>query len=496
MTWVLAVVCGIASVPAALRWLRVAQREHYLAPSVTRFAWRWWTTGPSNQFLLALGLVGVIGTLWSVWFGFLVAVAQVGPIGLSVKGVTSPLGWTGRLRRLAATSGVILLAAFLATGLTNTPAIIAVGLFALPLVVDLVLVLLTPVEEVAGSKWTDKARRKLEAVKADVVAITGSYGKTTTKNYLAHLLDGTHRTVASPASFNNRMGLARAINESLIPGTEVFIAEMGTYGPGEIKDLCDWIPPKVAAIVAVGPVHLERFKTEERIVSSKAEIFDRAEVGVICVDNPLLAELAKERANSMEIIEVSTGGDGRVQVGDGSVSVDGRVIAPTPGHVFQANLAVAIGICLGLGVDVDGLAPQIATLPIAEHRQSVTLSEAGFSIIDDTFNSNPAGAHRGLGLLQEVGKGGKLAVVTPGMVELGSVQDRENRQFASAVSQVVDQLFIVGSTNRDALLEGSSNGRASVTVVGAREEAVAWVRGNLGPGDAVLYENDLPDHYP
>jgi UDP-N-acetylmuramoyl-tripeptide--D-alanyl-D-alanine ligase len=82
------------------------------------------------------------------------------------------------------------------------------------------------------------------------------------------------------------------------------------------------------------------------------------------------------------------------------------------------------------------------------------------------------------------------------MVELGPVQGIENKQFASAVSQVADRLFIVGDTNREALLEGSANGRASVTVVAAREDAVTWVRGNLGPGDAVLYENDLPDHYP
>jgi UDP-N-acetylmuramoyl-tripeptide--D-alanyl-D-alanine ligase len=271
---------------------------------------------------------------------------------------------------------------------------------------------------------------------------------------------------------------------------------MGTYGPGEIAKLCNWIPPKVAAIVAVGPVHLERFKTEDRIVSSKAEILTKAEVGVICVDNPLLATLAREKAKTMEIIEVSTGRGGRVQVGDGSVRVDGRVIAAEPEHGFPSNLAVAIGICLALEVDVDGLAPQIGTLPITEHRQSVTLSDIGFSIIDDTFNSNPAGAERGLELLEEVGKDGKLAVVTPGMVELGPVQDNENRRFALAASQVVDQLFIVGNTNRKALLEGSANGGASVTVVGAREEAVAWVRGNLGPGDAVLYENDLPDHYP
>ena len=135
-------------------------------------------------------------------------------------------------------------------------------------------------------------------------------------------------------------------------------------------------------------------------------------------------------------------------------------------------------------------------MPVGEHRQSVTVAESGFSIIDDTFNSNPAGAKRALELLQNVGKSGRLAVVTPGMVELGPVQDKENRAFASAASGMADYLLIVGNTNREALIEGSAKGRASVSVVNSREEAVEWVRGNLGPGDAVLYENDLPDHYP
>jgi UDP-N-acetylmuramoyl-tripeptide--D-alanyl-D-alanine ligase len=198
----------------------------------------------------------------------------------------------------------------------------------------------------------------------------------------------------------------------------------------------------------------------------------------------------------MSIIEVSTGEQGRVVVADGSIRLDGRVIASAPDDVFPANLAVAIGICLALGVDVESLVERSATLPTTDHRQTVTVSESGFSIVDDTFNSNPAGAERALELLQEVGSAGKLAVVTPGMVELGPVQAKENRGFASAAAGVVDYFIVVGKTNREALVQGSANGRASVTVVGDREEAVAWIRGTLGPGDAVLYENDLPDHYP
>src|SRR3970040_2729828 len=112
------------------------------------------------------------------------------------------------------------------------------------------------------------------------------------------------------------MGLARAINEHLVPGTEVFVAEMGTYGPGEIADLTTWIPPDVSALVSVGPVHLERFKTEERIVAAKAEILDPGGAAVIAVDHPLLAALAAERAPEMEVITVSgQGSPARVMAG-------------------------------------------------------------------------------------------------------------------------------------------------------------------------------------
>lgn len=496
MSWVVASICAVASIPAGLRWLRIAQREHYLAPSVSRFALRWWTHGPANIALLLMALAGVVGSFWTVWAGLAVALAQVGPLGLGLRGVTSPLAWTARLRRLAVIVGSAASGLFVAGAVVESSLMISLTLFALPLLVDLALILLGPVERVLGSRWVAKAARKLEAVGADVVAITGSYGKTTTKNYVAHLLAGSRRTVASPASFNNRMGLARAINENLTPGTEVFVAEMGTYGPGEIAELCAWIPPKVAAMVSIGPVHLERFRTEERIVAAKAEILERAGTGVIAVDHPLLSQLARERAATMNIVEVSTGDRGRVRVIDAGVFVDGERLGPTPDGVFTANLAVAIGVCLGLGVEPSELTSRLYGLPVAEHRQSVTRSEAGFAIIDDTFNSNPAGASLGLKRLAELGALGQKAVVTPGMVELGPAQHEENRRFGAAAAETADHIVIVGGTNRRALLEGAGNGRASVTVVDSRDEAVAWVRHNLGPGDAVLYENDLPDHYP
>jgi UDP-N-acetylmuramoyl-tripeptide--D-alanyl-D-alanine ligase len=495
--WWLLAACVLAVIPAGLRWLRVAQREHYLPPAVATFAGRWWTSGPANIVLLTLMVAGLIGSWWSVWAAFLVPAAQVGPIGLSVRGRTSPLAWTPRLRRVAIVAG-LLLGAVLALGVSlDSPFFVALGVFLLPAIIDFAMLILGPIERAMGNRWVNQAAARLKASGAKVVAITGSYGKTSTKQYVAHLLTGSFRVVASPASFNNRMGLARAINENLLPGTEVFVAEMGTYGPGEIAELTGWIPPDVAAMVSIGPVHLERFKTEERIVAAKSEILAQAPVGVISIDHPLLARLAGERAGGIELITVSgEGHPARVSVADGVITVDGVVLGEAPPGVFEVNMATAIGIGLALGVEAADLVGRVGGLPRPEHRQTVSTSERGFTVIDDTFNSNPAGARTALGLLERAVDGGRKVVVTPGMVELGPRQHEANATFAADSAARADELVIVGRTNRGALLEGSGKGRASVTVVASRQEAVDWVRENLGPGDAVLYENDLPDHYP
>lgn len=489
--------CLLAAIPAALRWLRVAQREHYLAGSVAIFAGRWWTSGALNGALLALMVVGLVGSWWSAWWAFLVPAAQLGPIGLSIRGRTSPLAWTARLRRVAIVAGILIAGVYSAGAALESGFIVALGVFLLPALIDIALLVLAPIERMLGNRWVEQASARLQFSGAKVVAITGSYGKTTTKQYATHLLAGTFRTVASPASFNNRMGLARAINEHLVPGTEVFVAEMGTYGAGEIEALTRWIPPDVAAMVAIGPVHLERFRTLERIVAAKSEILDRARVGVISVDHPLLADLALERKETMDVITVSgDGADARVTVEEGIIRVDGVELGEASPDVFKVNLAVAVGIGLALGMEPGDMASRLEGLPRPEHRQTLSSSERGFTVIDDTFNSNPAGARMALGLLQRVGDGGRKVVVTPGMVELGPDQFEQNLAFAAESAAVADDLLIVGRTNRDALLEGSAKGTASVTVVTSREEAVDWVRRNLGPADAVLYENDLPDHYP
>jgi UDP-N-acetylmuramoyl-tripeptide--D-alanyl-D-alanine ligase len=503
-----AIVCGLALVPAGARWLRVAQREHYLPGSTSRFAWRWWSSRPFAlpMAVVALAAAGVafVSPLVSLATA---AVVIVGPPYLGVRGRTSPLAFTRRLRLLASV-WLVLQAVVIVVGVLvhRAAPVAALGACAVPILVDVTCAVLSPVERRLMQPFVTTARARLTQVAPVVVAITGSYGKTSTKQHVAHLVAGSRTVVASPASFNNRAGLARSVNEQLAPGTDVFVAEMGTYGKGEIADLCRWCPPAIAVITAIGPVHLERFKTEDAIVEAKSEITETAHTVVLNVDDPRLAALADRlaAAGTKSVVRCSasdTTADVSVVAGEGvpssvSVYVAGEAIGTDltlPTSVQPGNLACALAVAFALGVPAEGALGRIAGLPPVANRLASAAAPSGVWVIDDTFNSNPSGARAALAELGRRAEGGRRVVVTPGMVELGPRQFEENRSFAQAAQAVAGDLVIVGETNRRALEAGWSPLQARR--VRTRDEAVAWVRTTLGPGDAVLYENDLPDHY-
>jgi UDP-N-acetylmuramoyl-tripeptide--D-alanyl-D-alanine ligase len=497
--------CGLATALSGVRWLRVAQREHYLAGSVSRFAVRWWVQVRQNAPLLVVSLA-TVALSWPfplVALGAAV-IAVVGPIGLSLRGRTSRLAWTRRLRTLAGVwllleAGIVLIA----FGAGEPAFFSALAVLLITPVLDLACLATAPLERWIASRYVRRAVGRLRSVTPRVVAITGSFGKTSTKNYVVHLLVRHRRVVASPASFNNRAGLARAVNEHLTAGTEVFVAEMGTYGKGEIAELCRWCPPDIAVITAIGPVHLERFGSEDAIVEAKSEITEGARVVVLNVDDARLAALADRlsgRTSAPAVVRCSAtdpSADVAVIAGiDGyDVSVNGALVANgvtlAPG-VQPSNVACALGVCAALDIRVQEVTPGLSSLPAVPHRLTLGTAPSGVVVIDDTFNSNPSGSRAALRVLAASGNGRRV-VVTPGMVELGSRQAKENSAFARDSLEVATDLVVVGRTNRAALMIGAPGRTVSVRT---REDAVRWVRDHLSAGDAVLYENDLPDHYP
>lgn len=508
---------AVAAVPIAARWLRVAQREHYVPTWVTRMAALWIAREPLTAAGFALAAVAAVAALVAggplALVAVLVALVVLAllPAGLPVRGVSAKFAITDRVKRLMAVWIVLHLALALLLAALLGPAGPALALLLSAPLTDLALAIMAPIEKAGSTKFVDAARKRLNQVKPRVVAITGSYGKTSTKNYVAHLLSGTYTTVASPASFNNRLGLARAVNDKLVPGTEIFVAEMGIFGAGEIRELSTHFPPDIAAITVIGESHLQRMRSTDVIFRAKAEITERAATVVLPIDDPRLARLAEQcAAQGKRVVTVSLQADADADVvldtaagaGDagGAATIRiGREAQPVPvtiantGHAV--NVAVAAGIALAADVPVATIAARLGELPGSQHRAEVQQAPSGALVIDDTYNSNPVGALRALQGAARLAaeRGGELIVVTPGMVELGPVQEQRNRDFAAAIGAAGGTLYAVGRTNRAALIAGYGDG---AHVVAAREAAVAAAVEKAADRGVILYENDLPDHYP
>ena len=535
-----------------VKWIRVAQREHYVFGWTERIAVGWGKSRPTSRWplfvtgavgatLVALAVLGLVFEPWSLLLAALaIGISALWPWGLGFRGTSSKLQWTARAKRLAViwvvvwiVSTVVSLAVFptvvfagllavlaafpdsagtmsftLAIGDGTTPSGWVVGAFFIaalifparfaPTSMDIALAIANPIEKALSKRWLVAAQKKLRQVNPTVVAVTGSYGKTSTKGYIAHLVGAKFSVVPSPASFNNLMGLARAVNDKLTPGTEVFVAEMGIFGEGEIRRLCESFPPDIAAITVIGEAHLERMKTRETILRAKSEIVENAKTVVIPIDDPDLARLADRcESEGKRVVRVSATGssaDVTVDPVNSTATISGETVPVVISGVGHAvNVAVALGIAHAMGIPIEQLAPRLHSLPTASHRAEPQQAPSGAIVIDDSYNANPLGAARAVegGAAMAKERGGEFIVVTPGMIELGKVQAERNRAFAEQIAAAGGSLSIVGFTNKKAL----ASGHPSARFFAKRTDAMSDALQRAGSTGVILVENDLPDHY-
>lgn len=379
-------------------------------------------------------------------------------------------------------------------------------------VVMLSLFILMPVEKAINNSFVRDAKRKLKGMPGlKVIGITGSYGKTSTKHYLQRILSEKYETLMTPGSYNTPMGVVRTIREMMKPYTEVFICEMGAKQKGDIKEICDIVHPGMGIITAVGPMHLETFKSIENVQSTKFELADALEADGVVVVNNDFEYCANRGVDNTECIRYSVSNPGGsaytaedIKYGpegttftlkgpDGlSLPFDTRLV----GECNVSNLVAAIIVALRLEVPVDKIQYAVRRIEQVQHRLSMARTPAGITIIDDAFNSNPSGSKMAVDVLAQFP--GKRIIVTPGMVELGDREYELNKEFGRYLGDNVDVAIIVGSYNRDALVEGvreSKMKKENLHVVDTFEEAQRLLAGMMGSGDAVLYENDLPDSF-
>lgn len=443
----------------------------------------------------------------------------------SPRSAKKPLVMTGRAWRMTIAGTVLSLlavygsaaAAHLAGGapydLISAGAIAAAVFVGAPYLLLAGDLSMRPVQKTINARFLRSARRKLAEVAPLVVGVTGSYGKTSTKVAIGYLIGAPEQVLATPASYNTPLGVSRTINESLGSAHRFFVVEMGARREGDIAEVCDLVRPRIGVLTAIGPAHLESFGSLDAIRRGKYELIGslpRDGVAVMNVDDPEVRSLAGETAGP-EVVRYGLEEDGAPDVTARDVSVTERGSALTIvdrrsgralpvsthllGHHALGHLLAAVAVSLAAGRRLEELEGPISGLEPVEHRLQIIRGTGGIVVIDDAYNSNPAGAAAALDVLERM-PGGRKVVVTPGMIELGPMQATANREFGRLAATAADTLIVVAKVNREALVAGAGEaGGADVVVVDSLDQASERLRSLLRRGDVVLFENDLPDQY-
>lgn len=370
--------------------------------------------------------------------------------------------------------------------------------------------LLAPGETKIQDGFYREAKKILADVNPTVVAITGSYGKTSTKMILGELLSADAPTFWTAKSINTVMGVTREIREKMKPHHKWAVMEMGAYNVGSIQRLCDFTPPKAAIVTAVGIMHLERFGSPENVYKAKSELPKNVSADGVLVcngDDPGARRMAMELPKATTLLygfedpvdcrmtDVVSGPDGSTF----TLHWKGASYAGSTGlhgRPMLSNLMAAFTMAAALGVHPDVLLAVIRNLKPVDNRLAVN-RVGDIAWINDAYNSNPAGFSAALDVLAALDAKRRI-LITPGMVELGDQQAEKNREVAEKAAKIADLVFLVGETNRAALAAGLQAGGAKNEAVrwfATRDEAFAALAKEQAPGDAILIENDLPDLY-
>jgi UDP-N-acetylmuramoyl-tripeptide--D-alanyl-D-alanine ligase len=368
-----------------------------------------------------------------------------------------------------------------------------------------------PIEYSIQNRFKKQARAKISSLPhLKVIAITGSYGKTSTKFMIRDLLKERYAVCSTPGSFNTPMGICRVINNDLQSHHQILILEMGARYAGNIQELCDIARPDISVVTNVGVAHLETFGSQDVIAREKSTLVDNLASGGVAIlnaDDPLVSKMGAGRPEITRILAGLNAGELRAtNLKYDTTGTHFKVTVEGEEFDFQtrllgahnvSNLILAVGVAHHLGIRPTTMALAAKSIEPVEHR--LELKQAGdLFVIDDAFNSNPVGAKNAVEILGQF-EGRHRIIITPGMIELGEIEADENRIFGNAIGNAaLDLVILVGAERARPILEGIKEIQPEtphVKVVNSLYEANEIAREFARPGDVILYENDLPDVY-
>ena len=373
-----------------------------------------------------------------------------------------------------------------------------------------------PIEKIVYLYYFNKAKKKLNNMnRLEVVGITGSYGKTSSKNILSHILEAKYIVRPTPKNLNTPYGLMITINNYLDKFDEVFVAEMGAYIQGEIKNMCNFVKPKYGILTVIGEAHLETFKSRENICDAKFELIESLKENGACVlnmDDEYQVNYVKNKLknkvqiywiginnekadfNAINIKSDKNGMNFDIKYNGGVTHFETKLLGIH--NIYNILASVALGVELKIPIEL--MKNKVISLQPVEHRLEIKKVN-NIIMIDDAYNSNPVGAKNALNVLNMMD--GIKVVVTPGMIELGSREKELNKEFGHQINKVADYVILVGEEKTKYIKEGilEDFDKRKLIVINNVKDAYRILenikKDNDGMEVYALFENDLPDIY-
>lgn len=430
-----------------------------------------------------------------------------------------PLKYTARIKRLMITDTIIYIIPCILMFLFFEEEYFSIYFLVLGALsyLNLFIVLLAnflnrPVEKMVGKHFENQAKEKLASMdNMEVIGITGSYGKTSTKNILNDILSVKYNVFKTPANYNTPFGLMITINNYLDKYNDYFIAEMGACKKGEIQELCDLVHPKYGILTRIGLAHLETFGSEETIQKTKFELIEslpKEGIGILNGDDEKQLSYAIQNTCQIKWIGI----DNKkvdcyakdIELSYKGTKFKAKWKGDTEEYTFETKLLgrnniynILAGITLGreLGISIKDLQKAVKRVAPIEHRLSMT-KYYDINIIDDAYNSNPMGCKMALEVLKMMP--GKHIIVTPGMIEVGQKEYEVNKEFGREIAENVDEVILIGEEKTKPIYEGlieKDFKKEKIHVLNDVMDAFPLMLKLKEKDTYVLLENDLPDTF-
>jgi len=384
----------------------------------------------------------------------------------------------------------------------------------LPLTVPFVHWVMMPMEKAINYGFVVRAKKKLKEYPSLIkIGITGSFGKTSVKNALATILEEKYSVCATPLNYNTPMGITKTVLENLVPINQILIAEMGARQSGDIMELCNIIEPQYGIVTSVGEQHMATFGSFDNVKRTKAELpkyLGKEGFCVFNIDNDAVQEMSKESECQKALISIKQN-DVDVWATDIETTEEGtnftlhlkgeekslKCKTKLLGVHNITNLLLCVPLASKLGLTSKQIVEGIKKVQPISHRLQLVYAPNDVLILDDTYNASIEGSQRALEVLQMF-KNRRKIVITPGLVELGTIERLANYEFGERISKIADIVVIVNQTHFLSIKQGlldakfkEENIYQADTVVLAQD----LLKKILKKGDIILWENDLPDNY-